>query len=253
MRMGINKSTLSEQGLPLLTFLFYIMIRYMYRETPFAENEHYHIYSRGVEKRKIFLNTKDYNRFIALLYIMNQDAPFRMDNFLRNNQNHLGNIFKEEREKTLVSILGYCLMPNHFHLILHEHKENGISKFMGKLLTAYSMYFNTKYERSGPLFTHPFRSEHINNESQYMYIFSYLHLNPLSIIERRWKEEGIKNKKEAREFLEKYQYSSYQDFLDNKRPESSIVDFSLVPEYIKELELDFPKYEELFEENKETI
>ncbi len=220
----------------------------MYRKTPFAEDEYYHIYSRGVEKRKIFLNTKDYNRFVSLLYIMNQDASFRMDNFLRNNQSNLKNIFKEKRENTLVSILGYCLMPNHFHLILYEHTEGGITKFMGKLLTAYSMYFNTKYERSGPLFTHPFRSEHISNESQFMWIFSYVHLNPLSIIDKKWKEEGIKNKKEAKEFLENYQFSSYLDFLGNNRPESVIIDFSRIPEYIKNMEMDFETQEKIFSE-----
>src|SRR3989338_6125974 len=221
----------------------------MYRKTPFAEGEYYHIYSRGVEKRKIFLNTKDYNRFVALLYIMNQDAPFRMDNFLRDNKNDLKNIFKEKREKTLVSILGYCPMPNHFHLILYEHTEGGITKFMGKFLTAYSMYFNTKYERSGPLFTHPFRSQHIENESQYMWIFSYLHLNPLSIIEKGWKENGIKNKKEAEEFLKKYQFSSYLDFLGNNRIESAIVDFSFIPEYTKDVKLDFKTQERVFRAN----
>lgn len=222
----------------------------MYRKTPFAEGEHYHIYSRGVEKRKIFLNTKDYNRFVSLLYIMNQNAPFRMDNFLRENKNNFKNIFKEKRENTLVSILGYCLMPNHFHLILYEHTEGGISKFMGKLLTAYSMYFNTKYERSGPLLTRPFRSEHISSESQYMWIFSYLHLNPLSIIDSKWKEKGVKNKKEAEEFLEKYQFSSYQDFLGNVRPESVILDFSRIPEYIKSIKLDLETQEKIFNENR---
>ncbi|MFA6257769.1 MAG: transposase [Candidatus Paceibacterota bacterium] len=221
----------------------------MYRKTPFVEKEHYHIYSRGVEKRKIFLNIKDYNRFVALLYIMNQSISFRFDNFLQAHKNNLEEIFKEQREKTLVSILGYCLMPNHFHLILYEHTEGGISKFMGKLLTAYSMYFNTKYERSGPLLTRPFRSQHIENESQYMYIFSYVHLNPLSIIDKEWKE-SIKNKKEAKEFLEKYQFSSYLDFLENNRLESAIIDFSLIPEYIKEIELDFKTLEQIFNENQ---
>lgn len=221
----------------------------MYRKTPFAVGEHYHIYSRGVEKRKIFLNTKDYNRFMALLYIMNQDISFRMDNFLQMHKNSLQEIFKEEREKTLVSILSYCLMPNHFHLILHENTEGGISKFMGKLLTAYSMYFNTKYERSGPLFTHPFRSEHINNESQYMYIFSYVHLNPISIIDKQWKEDGVKNKKEAEEFIEKYLFSSYQDFLSAGKAESVIIDFSLIPEYIKNMKMDFKTCEKVFREN----
>ena len=224
----------------------------MYRKTPFAENEYYHIYSRGVEKRKIFLTVKDYDRFMALLYIMNQDLSFRMDNFLQAHKNNLSEIFKEKRENTLVSILGYCLMPNHFHLILYEHTEGGISKFMGKLLTAYSMYFNIKYERSGPLLTRPFRSEHINNESQYMYIFSYLHLNPLSIIQKGWKENGVKNKQEAEKFLQNYKYSSYLDFLENNRPESSILDFSLIPEYIKDMELDFNTHEKIFNENQLT-
>ena len=222
----------------------------MERKAPFAENESYHIYSRGVEKRKIFLNNLDYDRFIALLYIMNQDSSFRMDNFLRNNQNNLKAIFKEKRVKPLTSVLAYCLMPNHFHLILYEHTEGGISKFMAKLLTAYSMYFNTKYERSGPLFTRPFRSEHISNDSQYMYIFSYLHLNPLSNINKEWKDQGIKNKNEAEEFLNKYQFSSYQDFLALNRAESIIIDFSKIPEYIREIKLNFKTYQESFKIGK---
>ena len=216
----------------------------MQRKTNFAEGEYYHIYARGVEKRKIFLNIKDYERFIALLYIMNQDVPFRMDNFLRENKNNLKNIFQEEKVTKLVSILSYCLMPNHFHIVLYEHKEGGISKFMSKLLTAYSMYFNTKYERSGPLFTHPFRSEHIENEPQYMYIFSYVHLNPLSIIDKKWKEDGVKNKRESEKFLENYKFSSYMDFLEGNRLESKIIDFSKIPEYIKDAMLDLKTYEQ---------
>jgi putative transposase len=222
----------------------------MYRKTPFAEGEHYHVYSRGVDKRKVFLSIKDHDRFVALLYIMNQNAPFRMDNFLQKSKNGLKDIFKEKKEKTLVSILSYCLMPNHFHLILYEHTEGGISKFMGKLLTAYSMYFNTKYERTGTLFTHPFKSEHINNDSQYMYIFSYVHLNPISIIESKWKDGGVKNKKAAEKFLEGYQFSSYQDFLGNDRSEAAIVDFSRIPKFIKEMALDFKTCEKTFQENK---
>lgn len=221
----------------------------MQRKAPFVENEYYHIYSRGVEKRKVFMNTKDYERFIALLYIMNQSDQFRMDNFLRYSKNGLKGISKEQRSKPLVSILGYCLMPNHFHLILYEHTGGGITKFMGKLLTAYSMYFNTKYQRSGPLFTHPFRSEHIDNEPQYIYIFSYVHLNPISIIEKGWKDNGVKNKKEAEIFIKNYQFSSYLDFLKDERQESAIIDFSLIPEYIKNMELGFKTLEENFEEN----
>src|SRR3989339_96470 len=198
----------------------------MQRKTSFTENEYYHIYSRGVEKRKIFMNTKDYNRFMALLYIMNQNNQFIIGNFLQNKSKELQDVFMEKREKTLVSILGYCLMSNHCHLILYEHTEGGISKFMAKLLTAYSMYFNIKYERSGPLFTRPFRSTHINNDSQYLYIFSYIHLNPLSIINGEWKNNGIKDKKHSESFIESYTFSSYQEFIGKSRPESIIVDLS---------------------------
>lgn len=216
----------------------------MQRKTAFIEGEHYHVYSRGVEKRKIFLVKKDYDRFTALLYIMNQNTSFKMENFLQNKHNNLYNIFEEKREKNLVSILGYCLMPNHIHLILYEHTDGGVSKFMSKLLTAYSMYFNKKYERSGPLFTHPFRSEHISNESQYLYIFSYVHLNPLSTFENNWKENGVKDKKNAEKFLENYKYSSYPDFIDKGRSVSAILDFHNIPKHIKELELDLKTCEE---------
>ena len=221
----------------------------MERKIKFAINEHFHIYSRGVEKRKIFTSESDYLRFVALLYVMNQKESFRMENFLRDKSHTIKNIFKENRGKTLVSVLGYCLMPNHFHLILYEHTEGGISKFMSKLLTAYSMYFNTKYERSGPLFTHPFRSEHISNEPQYMYIFSYLHLNPISLIQKDWKEGGVTDLKKATEFLHKFKYSSYTDFLKQERLESSIIDFTMIPEYILEMKTDIKSQENNFREN----
>jgi len=221
----------------------------MERKAKFVENEYYHIYSRGVEKRKIFTNESDYLRFVGLLYIMNQKEPFRMENFLRDKKHTTRNIFEEKRSGTLVSVLGYCLMPNHFHLILYEHIEGGISKFMAKLLTAYSMYFNTKYERSGPLFTRPFRSEHISNESQYMYIFSYLHLNPISIFQKDWKENGITNTKKSLEFLQKFKFSSYLDFLKEDRLESKILDFSAIPKYIQDISMDLMTQENNFQEN----
>jgi hypothetical protein len=79
-----------------------------------------------------------------------------------------------------------------------------------------------------------------------------VHLNPLSIIDKKWKEAGIKNKKEATEFLEQYKFSSYQDFLGTNRAESVILDFSLIPEYIKEMKMDFHTQEKIFQENQDT-
>ena len=213
----------------------------MYRKTSLAVGEHYHVYSRGVEKRKIFMNTKDYNRFVALLYIMNQDAPFTMGNFLRDKNKSLEDIFTEKREKTLVSVLGYCLMPNHFHLILYENSEGGISKFMGKLLTAYSMYFNTKYHRTGSLFEGRFKATHADGDEHLKYLFSYIHLNPVKIIDSKWRENGINDRARAKTYLEQYRYSSYLDYRGKTREEAAILNKSVFPEYF-ESQKDFEKF-----------
>ena len=218
----------------------------MERKVKFAPQEYYHLYSRGVEKREIFLNTKDYERFMALLYIMNQPDGFHFANFLKNHR--IEEIFEEQKEKSLVSILAYILMPNHFHILVYEKEQGGISKFMGRLLTAYSMYFNVKYERSGPLFTHPFRSEHISNESQFLWIFSYIHLNAVGIIKKNFKIKGIGNKKIAEKFLKSYKYSSYHEYNSVNRPESKILDLSTIPDYLLKSKLDLDNYKNWFKE-----
>ncbi len=214
----------------------------MERKIKFVPGEYYHLYSRGVEKRKIFLNTKDYERFMALLYVMNQPESFHFTNFLKKNK--IGEIFNEPKNKSLVSILSYTLMPNHFHILVYENKEGGISKFMSRLLTAYSMYFNTKYKRSGPLLTHPFRSQHISNEAQYLWIFSYIHLNPIGIIKKDFKINGIGNKNIATDFLKFYKYSSFFEYKGIDRLESKILDLSMTPDYLLKDELSMEKYNE---------
>jgi len=112
----------------------------MERKVKFVPDEYYHLFSRGVEKRKIFLDKKDYDRFLALLYILNQEDHFHVSNFLNKGQKNILDLYKQERGQPLVSILAYSLMPNHFHLVVQEIIEGGISTFMMKLLTACSMY-----------------------------------------------------------------------------------------------------------------
>lgn len=247
--------SLSRQGLPLANCQgeslanVHAIIVSMERKVSFAPNEYYHIFSRGVEKRKIFIEKNDYSRFIALLYIQNQNGNFHFRDFFRENEKHknLKKIFNEKRNKMLVSILSYSLMPNHFHFVIRENEDGGISKFMGKLLTGYSMYFNKKYGRSGPLFVRPFRSVHIDNDPQFMHIFSYVHLNPLDLIESGWKENGIKNIKKAYDFLRKYEYSSYPDYLGDKRLETKIIDYDESAPVSRE-KLDLPEYEKWYRE-----
>jgi len=215
----------------------------MERKIKFVEGEYYHLFTRGVEKRKIFLQIKDYERFLALLYIVNQIDKFHVSNFL-NRKKPIREIYEIKRGKPLVAILGYSLMPNHFHLVVQEISKGGISKFMGRLLTAYSMYFNKKYERSGPLFVRPFRSSYIGDDTYFRHIFSYVHINCIELRDSEWKEKGLKNINRSREFLESYRYSSYLDFCKfEKRKESQIVDFASLPNFVSRAPLDILEYE----------
>lgn len=202
----------------------------MERKVKFTKGEYHHVFSRGVEKRKIFLDKRDYERFMVLLYILNQQETFRVSSFLEGKNHKLNDIYREKRSESLVSILSYSLMPNHFHIFFCETYEGGISKFMGKLLTAYSMYFNKKYERSGPLFVRPFRSVHINNEEQFNYLFQYVNFNSLELFDKTWQENGISDKKKALEFMLNYRYSSYMDLVGLERIEGKIINKSILPE-----------------------
>ena len=127
-------------------------------------------------------------------------------------------------------------MPNHIHLIVHEMRKGGISKFMLKLMTAYSMYFNTKYARSGPLFTRPFRSRHINSDEYFRWVFAYVLLNPLELHQVDWKETGVRNRAEAAQYMQTYPYSSYQDYFAKDRPESRILEKSALPIELNEVQ-----------------
>src|SRR3989344_754162 len=161
------------------------------RKTPFVSNEYYHLYNRGNSKQKIFHDTEDYRRFITLLYTCNSENNFRM--FLVEN-GFEKDPYLWQRGKNLVSIGAYCLMPNHFHILVTEGEEGGISKFMQKLSTAYVMYYNQKYERTGGLFEGKFKSEHLDKDTYLKYIFSYIHLIPIKLLQKDWREVGIKNK-----------------------------------------------------------
>jgi putative transposase len=207
----------------------------MERKLDFSTDEYYHVYNRGVEKREIFLNDGDEERFIRLLYLANSTKPF----VFRDVQNlPLSQI---RRGDLRTSIGAYCLMPNHFHLLVRETQEGGISTFMEKLTTGYSMYFNKKYKRVGPLFQGRFKARHVNNDNYLKYLFAYIHLNPLKIIDADWKEKGITDPRKAKEYLNKYPYSSYDDFLGNRRPERVILNKVTFPEYFETVH-DFEEY-----------
>jgi putative transposase len=124
-------------------------------------------------------------------------------------------------------------MPNHFHFLVRERKEKGISDFMQKLMTGYSMYFNKKYERRGTLFEGPFKAEHANSDTYLKYLFAYIHLNPVNLIESKWRESGVQNLKKVKHYLREFPYSSYPEYLGDIRPQSLILNQAEFPDYFR--------------------
>jgi putative transposase len=196
------------------------------RKISFIEGEYYHIYNRGNSKQRIFRDKSDYVRFIGLLFACNSSENFKIDNL--NKKESLLNAL---RGNQIVYIGAYCLMPNHFHILITDVGEGNISKFMQKLITAYVMYYNKKYQRTGSLFEGKFKAEHANPDRYLKYLFSYIHLNPIKLIEPKWKEKGIQNKYKVIKYLEQYQYSSYLDYLGIERHEKIIIDKNYFPDY----------------------
>jgi putative transposase len=122
-------------------------------------------------------------------------------------------------------------MPNHFHLLVRVKGEKGLSEFLKKTLTGYSMYFNKKYKRTGSLFEGAFKAQHVDSDEYLKYLFAYIHLNPIKLFEGSWKESGIQDRYSAKKFLANYQLSSYLDFLRIQRPEKKILSTASFPDY----------------------
>jgi REP element-mobilizing transposase RayT len=185
------------------------------RNITFSEGEYYHLYNRGVDKRNTFSAPAEYRRFMAYLVAVNSPAtaPIRYAVATKNLQG----LALEIGGSRLVAIGAFCLMPNHFHLYVTPVVDNGISKFMQRLQTAYTMYFNEKHRRSGALFQGTFKAQHIDTDAYAKYLFSYIHLNPAKLKDPQWKERGPRDIGRLRDFLCTYPYSSLQEYL-TRRP-----------------------------------
>ncbi len=207
----------------------------MSRPFTFAVDEFYHLYNRGVDKRVVFENNSDYKRFALLLYLCNGNVPVHFEHLPNwrgsTSPELIEMIFGQERGNPLVAVGAYCLMPNHFHLLVREVTKDGISTFMQKLSTAYTMYFNAGRTRTGALFGGRFKAKHLNTDNQLKYLFSYIHLNPVKLIVPNWKEAGIKNKDEVKRFLAGYAYSSFMDYAGAKREFLKILEKRKFPDY----------------------
>jgi len=173
---------------------------------------------------------------LVAIFLCNSTNSVQIANVLKKYQGEsLIQIFLHEEREELVEVLAYCLMQNHFHMVLREKQEGGISKFMGKLMTAYSMYFNKKNERSGPLFTKPFKAQHVDSEAYFRWIFSYIHLNPINFLDKEWKSsKKVSDINKTKNFLNNYKFSSFYDYCVGDRPERNILSMSDLPDFLIE-------------------
>lgn len=216
----------------------------MSNRPPFAPDEWYHCYTRGVDKRTVFENKNDYERFLQLLYLLNSEKAVHRSDLSKKTTSE---IMLMERRKPIVAIGAYSLMRNHFHILIKEISEGGISKFMRTLGIAYAMYFNIRNERVGNLFVKPFRSKHVDDDRYFKYIIQYIHLNSAEIFESKWKDGVIKNYSELEQKLKNYRYSSLQDYCENTRSETAILN----QETLQWLKSELPPLKEMLPEAAE--
>ncbi len=176
----------------------------------FAENEYFHVYGRGTNKGKIFLDDSDYTRFIFLM--THFQSPTKLYNIGWYTQSFIKHGSFRIKEDTLeklvkkrnVELVSFALMPNHFHMLIKNLEDLVLSVYMHRVLTAYGKYFNAKYNKTGHVFEGPFNAVHINKNSQLLHLSAYIHKNPKEITE--WADR-----------YEKYPWSSYQDFIGLNR------------------------------------
>lgn len=146
------------------------------RKAVLAPGYFYHVFNRGVEKRDIFMNPRDYERFLRTAKYYQYSGP--KPKFSRLTQVGLKK-FDPVLNRKLVEIISYCLMPNHFHLLLKQLVKNGISVFISQICNSYTKYFNTKNNRVGALFQGVFQAVLVDSDEQLIHLSRYIHLNPL--------------------------------------------------------------------------
>lgn len=174
----------------------------IFMNPPFANETFYHVYNRGVEKRTIFKSSKDYLRFLETInFYRFYPSPRKLSTHIKFD---FPPIPKHITQKQLVKIICFCLMPNHFHLLIQQLEEKGISEFMRRILDSFTRYFNVKYERVGPLLQGPFKAKLVDSDEYLLQLTKYIHRNPLKL--PRWAGN-----------LDEYTFSSYAGYLNKKR------------------------------------
>ncbi len=199
------------------------------RKIVFRNGEIYHVFNRGLDRRNIFTTTREFERIKQLIkFYRHKKTPSRFSQVMQQpkdiRKNLLENLYKSEK---LVDVLAFCLMPNHFHFLLRQNSENGLTKFVANATNAYTKYFNTRYKRVGPILEGVFKAVLVETDEQLIHLSRYIHLNPVvsSIIEENQ--------------LNKYSWSSYPEYLSLS--EDGIVEKAIILAMFKSVK-DYQKY-----------
>jgi REP element-mobilizing transposase RayT len=199
------------------------------RKTEFANGEYYHIYNRGVDKREVFLDGKDYIRFLKSIKEFNVDRAIGSLKDLQALRARSADGLLEPVNR-VVDIIAYCLNSNHYHFILRQLEDKGIEKFMHKLGMGYTNYFNKKHDRSGSLFQGPFKSIRIDSNEYLLHLSVYVNAN-----------HAIHNYKE-----EDWPYSSYLDYTGKR--EGKLCEKEVI---LGQFDDNFLEYEKFIQTNLE--
>lgn len=179
------------------------------RTIPLVNGEIYHVLNRGVNHQPIFQDKRDYQRALEIFSFYQFIKPpvrFSFYNRLKNTEKE--NFWKElkQKNKKLVILLAFCFMPNHFHFLLRQVNENGISKFLANFQNSFSRYFNTRHSRMGHLFQGQFKAVRMTAEEQLLHTSRYIHLNPYTSYVVKTLED-----------LKTYPWSSFPEYLGNQK------------------------------------
>ncbi len=178
--------------------------------------EIFHVMNRGVDKRTIFEDDQDRARFVHDMFEFNSTE--RTKNTGRR-QPHLDAISRRITDrKAIVDIHGWCLMGNHYHLLLSKRTEGGLSDFLKKLNGGFAKYFNEKNKRVGALFQGRTRKVGVQTDAHFLYILHYIHLNPLDFLNgaEQWRTRRISGVQKTLLYLDQYRWSSYLDYCGEK-------------------------------------
>lgn len=178
--------------------------------------EIYHVYNRGVDKRDIFVDRVDYIRFLHDLYEFNDANPapaFERRYKSQNNTKFQNSFSKQRLHEPMVDILAFCLMKNHYHLLIRPIFSDSMSLFMKKLNTGYAYAFNVKHDRSGHLFQGRYKIKHVDDDKYLKHLVCYIHLNPLKFLEKLDRNKHIDIHRTWKA-LNSYRWSSHLDYLD---------------------------------------